>query len=48
VRDHHHSRLEARGAFAPGKPGVLKGKLFCTPDAFTPLMDADMEELGFE
>jgi prevent-host-death family protein len=35
-------------ATGPRKPGVLKGKLFFTPDAFAPLTDAEMEEFGFE
>ena len=30
------------------KPGALKGKLFCTPDAFDPLTDEELKDLGFE
>jgi len=30
------------------KPGALKGKLFVPPDAFDPLTDQELEDLGFE
>jgi len=30
------------------KPGAWKGKICYTPDAFDPLSDGDMEDLGFE
>ena len=30
------------------KPGGFEGKIFSTPDAFDPLSDEDMKELGFE
>jgi prevent-host-death family protein len=30
------------------KPGALKGKLFYTPDAFAPLTDRELNEMGFE
>jgi prevent-host-death family protein len=30
------------------KPGALKGKLFCPPDAFAPLTDRELKDLGFE
>jgi antitoxin (DNA-binding transcriptional repressor) of toxin-antitoxin stability system len=30
------------------KPGAWKGKLSYTPDAFDPLTDEEMRELGFE
>ena len=30
------------------KPGALKGKLFCPPDAFAPLTDPELKDLGFE
>ena len=30
------------------KPGILKGKISYTPDAFDPLTDQELKELGFE
>jgi prevent-host-death family protein len=30
------------------KPGALKGKLSYTPDAFAPLTDRELNDLGFE
>jgi hypothetical protein len=30
------------------KPGAWKGKIFYTPDAFDPLTDGEMEDLGFK
>jgi prevent-host-death family protein len=30
------------------KPGAWKGKISCTPDAFAPLADGELEDLGFE
>jgi prevent-host-death family protein len=30
------------------KPGALKGKLFCPPDAFAPLIDRELKDVGFE
>ncbi len=30
------------------KPGALKGKLFCPPDAFAPLTDRELKDLGFD
>jgi prevent-host-death family protein len=30
------------------KPGALKGKLSYTPDAFAPLTDRELSDLGFE
>jgi len=30
------------------KPGLLKGKLSYTPDAFDPMTDKELKELGFE
>jgi prevent-host-death family protein len=32
----------------PRVPGAWKGKVFFTPDAFDPLTDQEMKELGFE
>jgi hypothetical protein len=29
-------------------PGAWKGKLFYTPDAFAPLTDRELKDLGFE
>jgi prevent-host-death family protein len=29
-------------------PGSLKGKIFCAPNAFDPLTDQELEDLGFE
>jgi prevent-host-death family protein len=29
------------------KPGAWKGKVFCTPDAFAPLTDRELDDLGF-
>jgi prevent-host-death family protein len=29
-------------------PGRLKGKIFFSPDAFDPLTDVELKELGFE
>jgi prevent-host-death family protein len=37
LRDEHGNR----------KPGALKGKLFCPPDAFAPLTDRELDDLGF-
>ena len=37
-----------RDAQGNRKPGSLKGKLFYTPDAFAPLTDREMKDLGFE
>ena len=30
------------------KPGDWKGKIFYTPDAFAPLTDQELNDLGFE
>jgi len=30
------------------KPGSLKGKISYTPDAFSPLTDRELNDLGFE
>ena len=30
------------------KPGAWKGKIFCAPDAFAPLTDRELKDLGFE
>jgi antitoxin (DNA-binding transcriptional repressor) of toxin-antitoxin stability system len=30
------------------KPGAWKGKIFYTPDAFAPLTDQELNDLGFE
>jgi antitoxin (DNA-binding transcriptional repressor) of toxin-antitoxin stability system len=30
------------------KPGALKGKISYTPDAFDPLTDQEMKDLGFD
>jgi antitoxin (DNA-binding transcriptional repressor) of toxin-antitoxin stability system len=30
------------------KPGAWKGKVFCSPDAFAPLTDRELKDLGFE
>jgi antitoxin (DNA-binding transcriptional repressor) of toxin-antitoxin stability system len=30
------------------KPGLWKGKVSCTPDAFAPLTDREVKDLGFE
>ena len=30
------------------KPGALKGKISYTPDAFDPLTDRELKDLGFE
>jgi len=38
LRDEHGNR----------KPGLWKGKVFCTPDAFAPLTDRELSDLGFE
>ncbi len=38
LRDEHGNR----------KPGALKGKLFYTPDAFAPLTDRELNDLGFD
>jgi antitoxin (DNA-binding transcriptional repressor) of toxin-antitoxin stability system len=38
LRDEHGNR----------KPGALKGELFYTPDAFAPLTDRELKDLGFE
>jgi antitoxin (DNA-binding transcriptional repressor) of toxin-antitoxin stability system len=32
----------------PRIPGAWKGKVFFTPDAFDPLTDQEMKDLGFE
>jgi antitoxin (DNA-binding transcriptional repressor) of toxin-antitoxin stability system len=32
----------------PRVPGAWKGKVFYTPDAFDPLTDQEMKDLGFE
>lgn len=29
-------------------PGRLKGKIFCAPNAFDPLTDRELSDLGFE
>lgn len=29
-------------------PGRLKGKIWCAPDAFAPLSDTELKDLGFE
>jgi antitoxin (DNA-binding transcriptional repressor) of toxin-antitoxin stability system len=43
-------KLVALPAPHPGKrtPGALKGKISYTPDAFDPLTDREMKDLGFE
>jgi antitoxin (DNA-binding transcriptional repressor) of toxin-antitoxin stability system len=38
LRDEHGNR----------KPGAWKGKIFCTADAFAPLTDQELKDLGFE
>ena len=38
LRDEHGNR----------KPGALKGKISYTPDAFAPLTDRELKDLGFE
>jgi prevent-host-death family protein len=38
LRDEHGNR----------KPGAWKGKVFCSPDAFAPLTDQELKDLGFE
>jgi prevent-host-death family protein len=38
LRDEHGNR----------KPGAWKGKIFCSPDAFAPLIDQELKDLGFE
>jgi hypothetical protein len=30
------------------KPGAWEGKIFCTPDAFAPLTDRELNDLGSE
>ena len=30
------------------KPGAWKGKVFCTPDAFAPMTDQELKDMGFE
>ena len=30
------------------KPGAWEGKVFCSPDAFAPLTDQELKDLGFE
>jgi len=30
------------------KPGAWAGKVSCTPDAFAPLTDQELKDLGFE
>jgi antitoxin (DNA-binding transcriptional repressor) of toxin-antitoxin stability system len=30
------------------RPGAWKGKIFYTPDAFNPLTDQELKDLGFE
>jgi antitoxin (DNA-binding transcriptional repressor) of toxin-antitoxin stability system len=37
-----------QGEHGKRKPGALKGKLFCPPDAFAPLTDQELKDLGFE
>ncbi len=37
-----------RDAQGNRKPGAWKGKVFCTPDAFAPLTDQELKDLGFE
>jgi len=32
----------------PRVPGAWKGKIFYTPDAFDPLTDQELKDLGFE
>jgi prevent-host-death family protein len=32
----------------PRIPGAWKGKVFFTPDAFNPLTDQELKDLGFE
>jgi prevent-host-death family protein len=29
------------------KPGAWEGKIFCSPDAFAPLTDRELDDLGF-
>lgn len=38
LRDEHGNR----------KPGLWEGKIFCSPDAFAPLTDQELKDLGFE
>ena len=38
LRDEHGNR----------KPGAWEGKIFCTPDAFAPLTDRELKDLGFD
>jgi len=37
-----------RGEYGNRKPGAWKGKVFCSPDAFAPLTDRELKDLGFE
>lgn len=37
-----------RDEYGNHKPGALKGKLFFAPDAFAPLTDRELKDLGFE
>ncbi len=37
-----------RDAQGNRKPGAWKGKISYTPDAFAPLTDRELEDLGFE
>jgi antitoxin (DNA-binding transcriptional repressor) of toxin-antitoxin stability system len=37
-----------RDAQGNRKPGAWKGKVFYTPDAFAPLSDRELKDLGFE
>jgi len=38
----------ASGEHGNRKPGALKGKIFYAPDAFAPLTDRELKDLGFE
>ena len=37
-----------RDAQGNRKPGAWKGEVFYTPDAFAPLTDQELKDLGFE
>lgn len=36
------------GARTKRKPGALKGKIWCSEDAFAPLTDQELKDWGFE
>lgn len=43
------ARVVAIGAASKKRiPGKFRGEIFCTPDAFDPLTDQALEDLGFE